>query len=146
MRHTKIIATVGPASDSDAVLDALIAAGGLTERASRRNITLSRPTAPDGCRIVLPICYREIVQLGDTSTNYQIAPGDRIFVPTRTFWEELCPEKNECPPCGASQLPCTAVPGTCTQASGVPVSAKLSKPAADGASITGATQKEGISR
>ncbi|MBI4485684.1 MAG: pyruvate kinase, partial [Acidobacteria bacterium] len=27
MRHTKIIATVGPASDTDAVLDALIAAG-----------------------------------------------------------------------------------------------------------------------
>src|SRR2546428_7181029 len=27
MRHTKIIATVGPASDSDTVLDALIAAG-----------------------------------------------------------------------------------------------------------------------
>src|SRR5207247_10656605 len=27
MRHTKIIATVGPASDSDAVLDALIAGG-----------------------------------------------------------------------------------------------------------------------
>jgi pyruvate kinase len=27
MRHTKIIATVGPASDSDAILDALIAAG-----------------------------------------------------------------------------------------------------------------------
>src|SRR5919204_1493780 len=27
MRHTKIIATVGPASDSDAMLDALFAAG-----------------------------------------------------------------------------------------------------------------------
>src|SRR5207244_13488112 len=27
MRHTKIIATVGPASDSDAMIDALIAAG-----------------------------------------------------------------------------------------------------------------------
>ena len=27
MRHTKIIATVGPASDSEATLDALIAAG-----------------------------------------------------------------------------------------------------------------------
>jgi pyruvate kinase len=27
MRHTKIIATVGPASDSDTLLDALIAAG-----------------------------------------------------------------------------------------------------------------------
>ncbi|PYR30160.1 MAG: pyruvate kinase, partial [Acidobacteria bacterium] len=27
MRHTKIISTVGPASDSDTMLDALIAAG-----------------------------------------------------------------------------------------------------------------------
>ena len=27
MRHTKIIATVGPATDTDAMLDALIAAG-----------------------------------------------------------------------------------------------------------------------
>ena len=50
---------------------------------------LSRPTEPDGCRIVLPICYRHIAQIGDTSTNYQLKPGDRIYVATRTLCEEL---------------------------------------------------------
>jgi polysaccharide biosynthesis/export protein len=98
-----------PLQGRETVLDAIIAAGGLTDRASRRNIILSRPTAPDSCRIVIPICYREIVQLGDTSTNYQIAPGDRIVVPSRTYWEQLCPKKPECPPCGRAQVPCTAL-------------------------------------
>src|SRR5262249_29143624 len=72
----------------ETVLDGILAAGGLTDRASRRNLILSRPTRPDGCRIVLPICYREIVQLGDTSTNYQLLPGDRIYVATRGFCED----------------------------------------------------------
>lgn len=57
--------------------------------------------------MVLPICYREIVQVGDTSTNYQIAPGDRIYVPTRTFTEELCRNKPDCPPCGRTHVPCS---------------------------------------
>lgn len=98
-----------PVQGRETVLDAILAAGGLTDRASRRNIILSRPTVPDGCRIVIPICYGEIVQLGDTSTNYQIAPGDRIFVPTRTFWEQLRPKKQKCPPCGSPQVPCAAL-------------------------------------
>lgn len=94
----------------ETVLDGIIAAGGLTDSASRQQIILSRPTHPDGCRVVLPICYREIVQLGDTSTNYQLAPGDRIFVPTRTLWEQIrglfhC---EECAPCGRPQRPCAA--------------------------------------
>lgn len=97
-----------PLQGRETVLDAIIAAGGLTERASRRDIILSRPTVPESCRIVIPICYRDIVQLGDTSTNYQIAPGDRIVVPTRTFWEELFRTKAECPPCGRPQVPCAA--------------------------------------
>src|SRR5947209_1707687 len=63
-----------PLSGREAVHDGLIAAGGLTDRASRANIVLSRPTPPNSCRIVLPICYRDIVQLGDTTTNYQLAP------------------------------------------------------------------------
>ena len=104
-----------------------IAAGGLTDRASRRNIILSRPTAPEGCRIVIPICYREIVQLGDTSTNYQIAPGDRIFVPTRTFCEELCRNKKDCLPCGGPQVPCTAYSET---GAGCATPVMLGKPSA----------------
>jgi protein involved in polysaccharide export with SLBB domain len=98
-----------PVQGRETVLDAILAAGGLTDRASRGNIILSRPTVPDGCRIVIPICYGEIVQLGDTSTNYQIAPGDRIFVPSRTFWEQLRPKKQICPPCGGPQIPCAAL-------------------------------------
>ncbi len=97
----------------ETVLDGIIAAGGLTDRGSRRNIILSRPTRPDGCRIVLPICYREIVQIGDTSTNYQLAPGDRIYVATRTLTEELFPFKPECLPCGKPQVPCAS--GACAE-------------------------------
>jgi protein involved in polysaccharide export with SLBB domain len=95
-----------PLQGRETVLDAILAAGGLTDKASRQNIILSRPTGPHSCRVVIPICYRDIVQLGDTSTNYQMAPGDRIFVPSRTFFEELFHPKHECPPCGQPQIPC----------------------------------------
>jgi protein involved in polysaccharide export with SLBB domain len=95
-----------PLCGRETVLDGILTAGGLTERASRRGILLSRPTHPDECRIVLPVCYPEIVQLGDTSTNYQLRPGDRIYVPSRSFWEEFCPwmDKKDaaCVPCGRS--------------------------------------------
>src|SRR5262249_4927085 len=61
-----------PLQGRETVLDGIVAAGGLNIRASRANIILSRPTAPEGCRVVLPVCYRQIVQLGDTTTNYQL--------------------------------------------------------------------------
>jgi polysaccharide export outer membrane protein len=95
----------------ETVLDAIIEAGGLTDRANRHGIVLSRPTAPCGQPDVLPICYRHIVQLGDTSTNYQIQPGDRIFVSSLTFWQELgqtlCPGAGEtCPQCSGPHASC----------------------------------------
>jgi hypothetical protein len=96
-----------PLAGRETVLDGLIAAGGLTDRASRINIILSRPTPPGSCRIVLPICYRDIVQLGDTTTNYQLAPGDRIYVATRTLHESLeCLSKSVCDYCNRPQTPC----------------------------------------
>ena len=73
----------------ETALDAIMQAGGLTDRASRDNIILSRPSKPNCPRIVLPVCWKQIVQLGDTTTNYQIAPGDRIYVPTRSFLESI---------------------------------------------------------
>jgi protein involved in polysaccharide export with SLBB domain len=73
----------------ETVLDALVAAGGLTSNASRRKIILSKPTPPDNCRIVLPVNYYAIVQLGDTMTNYQITAGDRVYVPSRSCMENL---------------------------------------------------------
>ncbi|WP_419192513.1 polysaccharide biosynthesis/export family protein [Kolteria novifilia] len=82
-----------PLDGRETVLDAIFAAGGLNNKASRKNIILSRPTDPCGCRVVLPICYDNIFQLGDTTTNYQIQPGDRIYVATRRLCED-CPFLN----------------------------------------------------
>jgi len=100
-----------PLAGRETVLDAIFAAGDLTDRADRHGIILSRPSSPGQCRVVLPICYRHIVQLGDTSTNYQILPGDRIYVPSLTFWDELyrffVPTADEtCPRCSGCQIPC----------------------------------------
>ena len=94
-----------PLIGRETVLDAIVAAGGLGDRASPCNIILSRPTEPNGCRIVLPVCYRQIVQMGDTTTNYQIMPGDRVYVATRTFGEALF-NKHACPICKGVQCPC----------------------------------------
>jgi protein involved in polysaccharide export with SLBB domain len=119
-----------PLQGRECVLDAILAAGGLTDRASRRRITLSRPTLPPSCRVVLPICYTEIVQLGDTSTNYQIAPGDRIFVPSRSLKEELLPSSchKDCPPCGGPQEACVMDATTIGCDPTGPCSAWLGKP------------------
>jgi protein involved in polysaccharide export with SLBB domain len=90
----------------ETVLDGIMRAGGLTSAASRRDILLSRPTPPPSCRLVLPVCYNDIVQLGDTTTNYHLRPGDRIYVPTRCLGETLCPDKPGCLPCGQGAVPC----------------------------------------
>jgi hypothetical protein len=100
-----------PLRGRETVLDGIVAAGGLTGGGSRRNIILSRPTRPDSCRIVLPVCYSNIVQLGDTTTNYQLQAGDRIYVPSRCFWEQLCPQTSENPVCCGPQTPCPGVDG-----------------------------------
>jgi polysaccharide export outer membrane protein len=97
-----------PFSGSENVLDALVAAGDITQRSDRHHIILSRPTGPCDQRLVLPICYDNLVQLGDSSSNYQILPGDRIFVPSISLCDDLVqsfvPGANErCPRCGPPQ-------------------------------------------
>lgn len=94
----------------ETVLDALMAAGGVTDRASVDNIILSRPSKPDECRTVLPVCYRNIVQLGDTTTNFQIAPGDRIYVPGKRFLESVFGGKCDKSNCGGFHAPCPQPP------------------------------------
>ena len=90
------------------VLFAITEAGGLTSKADPHQIILVRPTPCGSCKIVLKTCYNHIVQLGDTSTNYQILPGDRVFVPALTFCDDLkrslggakndrCPRCADCP-------------------------------------------------
>ena len=118
-RQSKVVYVLGevnapgayPLTGRESVLDAIMLAGGLTDSADQGRITYTKPTPPDACRVVLPVCYRDIVQIGDTSTNYQVAPGDRIFVPSMNFCQQIkeaihgSPEP-ECPPCGLYQEPC----------------------------------------
>ncbi len=115
-----------PLQGRETVLDAILAAGGLNDKASRKFITLARPTHADGCRVVLPICYNEIVQLGDTATNYQIANGDRIYVPTRGH--DDCGRKKDCPPCDRPQVPCPVPDGCSAMPTSVPPQAGPSLP------------------
>lgn len=96
-----------PLSGRETVLDGLMAAGGLTRAAAERKVILVRPTQPDGCREVLPVCYPQIVQLGDTSTNFQLRPGDRIFVPSKGTLEGVFPSQQKTTaPCCKPHAPC----------------------------------------
>jgi len=90
------------------VLDGIMAAGGLTSRASACDMLLARPTDPPSCRVTLPVCYRAITQLGDTTTNYQLRPGDRIFVARQSTFEELhfWRGSTTCPRCCDRQRAC----------------------------------------
>jgi hypothetical protein len=53
---------------------------GLPAVASRERVWLARPAPPGGHGLVLPIYWEAITRHGDTATNYQLFPGDRIYV------------------------------------------------------------------
>lgn len=110
-----------PITGRDTVLSAITQAGGPTRRASEQNIVLSRPSVPEGCRTVLPVCYTNIVQKGDTSTNYQVMPGDRIYVPSRGTFDDLFKRCKGPGPCDTPQLSCFGG-GNCAPATGGHVS------------------------
>src|SRR5262249_61845616 len=55
--------------------------GALPPVAPKRRIWVARPaTCPLGCDQILPVDWRAITEGGSTCTNYQIFPGDRIYV------------------------------------------------------------------
>ena len=70
-----------PITGNETVLDAINYAGGLIPTASVPNIRLVRPAPPGACcQQLLPVNYPAIVNAGDSTTNYQLLPGDRIVV------------------------------------------------------------------
>lgn len=69
-----------PITGNETVLDAIAQIGGLQQVSSKR-VWISRPAPKDsGCDQVLPVDYAAITRGAATATNYQILPGDRIFV------------------------------------------------------------------
>jgi polysaccharide biosynthesis/export protein len=69
-----------PITGNDTVLDALSAVNGLSQLSSTK-VWVARPS-PGGnsCEQILPVDYTAITHGGSTATNYQIMPGDRVFV------------------------------------------------------------------
>ena len=69
-----------PLQGRETVLDAVSQINGLSS-VSSKCIWVARPTPADaGYEEVLPVDWVSITQHGLTATNYQIAPGDRIYV------------------------------------------------------------------
>jgi polysaccharide export outer membrane protein len=69
-----------PVTGNETVLDAISAIGGLSQLSSKQ-IWIARPAPGDfGCEQILPVDWVAITKGGATATNYQIMPGDRIFV------------------------------------------------------------------
>jgi polysaccharide export outer membrane protein len=69
-----------PATGSETVLDALSYINGLPPVASKERIWVSRPGPPGSPALTLPVDWNAIVGGGETATNYQLLPGDRVYV------------------------------------------------------------------
>jgi polysaccharide export outer membrane protein len=70
-----------PVTGNDTVLDALSQANGLTPISNKHNIWVARPAPADApCDQILPVDWVAITERGQTATNYQLLPGDRIYV------------------------------------------------------------------
>jgi polysaccharide export outer membrane protein len=69
-----------PSTGNDTVLDAILTAG-LRSNSMPEKAYLARPHPAGGPDQILKIDWFGIKDRGDTLTNYQVFPGDRIIVP-----------------------------------------------------------------
>ena len=75
-----------PITGNETVLDAVSLIGGLPSVSSKRHIWLARPTpAQTSCYEILPVNWEAITEAGSTETNWQIFPGDRVYVKADPF-------------------------------------------------------------
>ena len=69
-----------PITGNETVLDAISQINGLS-RISSKKIWIARPNRLEaGCDTILPVDWKEITKGAATATNYQVLPGDRIFI------------------------------------------------------------------
>jgi hypothetical protein len=69
-----------PVTGNETVIDAVAALGGISQVSSTK-MWIARP-APNGvgCEQILPVQWNDIAQGASTATNYQLMPGDRLFI------------------------------------------------------------------
>jgi polysaccharide export outer membrane protein len=75
-----------PFTGNETVLDAMSQVDGLSEVAAKNNIWVARP-GPHGSDVTqkMYVDWRGITQDAVTTTNYQLLPGDRIYVKADTL-------------------------------------------------------------
>ncbi len=70
-----------PITGNETVLDALGNLRFLPAGVSKRRIWVARPAPAKCCRTqILPVDWQAITRNGSTATNYQLLPGDRVYV------------------------------------------------------------------
>jgi polysaccharide export outer membrane protein len=69
-----------PITGSDTVLDAIAQIYGLPAVSSQDRIWVSRPAPAGSAHQILPVDWRAVTECADTTTNYQLMPGDRVYV------------------------------------------------------------------
>jgi polysaccharide export outer membrane protein len=69
-----------PITGNETVLDALAQIGGLPLVASKKHIWVARRVPDHGPPMILPVDYIGTTQAGLAGTNFQVMPGDRIYV------------------------------------------------------------------
>lgn len=68
-----------PVTGNDTVLDAISNVNGL-EQISSKQMWIARPT-PDPCQVqLLPVDWDAVTAQASAQTNYQLMPGDRLFI------------------------------------------------------------------
>jgi polysaccharide export outer membrane protein len=68
-----------PITGNETVLDAIAQIQGL-EQVSSKKIWIARPTRDEQRVQVLPVDWYAITEQGTPHTNYQVLPGDRVFI------------------------------------------------------------------
>lgn len=69
-----------PITGNDTILDAVAAIQGLPAVASKKRIWLARATPAHSDPQILPVDWQGIAMGGRASTNYQMFPGDRLYI------------------------------------------------------------------
>lgn len=68
-----------PVTGNDTVLDAVSLIQGLPQGSSYR-MWVARPTPQAGRYVTMPIDWADLTSLAATETNYQLLPGDRLYI------------------------------------------------------------------
>lgn len=69
-----------PITGKECVSDAIANIGGLSPAASKRNIWVARRTPYLSADQILPVDYVGLSQWGVTQTDYQLFPGDHVYI------------------------------------------------------------------